>query len=106
MIGEKCLVRHFASTQQTLEEGDLEDAYWLPGTENPTDELTMVRSDVVPSLRVLVSGSLRPGQLRSLRGVAWKERVAHATRRNPLRMRTFRAGWMGAGVDKEIKLRI
>ena len=32
MIAEKFLVRHFSSSQQALEEGDLENAYVLPGT--------------------------------------------------------------------------
>ena len=40
MIAENYLVRHFLSTQQALEEGDLENASWLPETETPADGLT------------------------------------------------------------------
>ena len=73
MAAEKYLVRHFLSIQQALEEGDLENAYWPPGTENPADGLTKVRSDMVTPLRLLESGGFCPGQLRPLKGVAWKE---------------------------------
>ena len=73
MIAEKNPVRHFSSTQQALEEGDLENACWLPGTGNPAEGLTEVRSELVPLLRLLESGGFRPGQLRPLKGVAWRE---------------------------------
>ena len=52
MIAERYLARHFSSAQQALEEGDLEDAFWLPGTENPADSLTKVRSEMAPLLRL------------------------------------------------------
>ena len=35
MIAETYLVRRFLRIQQALEGGDLENAYWLPGTETP-----------------------------------------------------------------------
>ena len=73
MTAEKYLVRHFLSIQQALEEGDLENAHWLPGTENPVDGLTKVRSDMVSPLRLLESGRFCPRQLRPPNGVAWKE---------------------------------
>ena len=73
VIAEECLVRHFLITQLPSEESDLENAYWLPGTENPADCLTKVRSDVVALLRFLDSGAFCPGRLRPLKGVAWKE---------------------------------
>ena len=73
MLAEKYLVRLFRSTQQALEEGDLENAYWLPGTESPADGFTKVRSDVVPLAIPLEPGRFYPGQLLSLEGVAWKE---------------------------------
>ena len=73
MIAEQYLARHFLSIQQELREGELENAYWLPGTENPADGLTKVRSDAVPLLRLLASVGYRPGQLRPLKGVSWKE---------------------------------
>ena len=72
MVAEKYLVRHFPSTPQALGAGDLENAYWLPGSENPAGGLTRVRSDVVPILRLLESGELRPGHLPPLKGVDWK----------------------------------
>ena len=72
MVAEKYLVRHFLSIQQALEEGELENAYWLPGTENPADGLTKVRSDMV-LLRLLESGGFRQGRLRPLKGAAWME---------------------------------
>ena len=71
MVAEKCLVRRFLSIQEALEEGDLENAYWLPGTEPSADGPTKVRSDMVPLLRLLESGGFCPGQLRPLKGVAW-----------------------------------
>ena len=73
MVAGKCLVSHFLSTQQALGGGDLENADWLPGAENPADGLTKEQSDVVPVLRPLEPGRYRPGQLRPLTGVAWEE---------------------------------
>ena len=66
MIAEKYLVRRFLRFQQALEEGDLENAYWLPGTEPAADGLTEVRSGMVPLLRLLESGGFWPGQLSHL----------------------------------------
>ena len=63
----------FFSIQQALEAGDLENAYWLPGTENPADGLTKVRSDMAAQLRPLESGCFSPGSLRPLEEVAPKE---------------------------------
>ena len=72
MITEKYLVRRFLSTQQSLEEGGLENAYWLPRAEKSADGLTNVRSDMDPPLRLLESGRFYSGQLRPPEGVAWK----------------------------------
>ena len=82
LTAEKYLVRRFLSIQQALGGGDLENAYWLPGAENPADGLTRVRSYMVPLLQLLESGALYPGHLRTLKGVAWKEEGAHATHSN------------------------
>ena len=60
MISEESLVRHFLSIQQAWGEGDLENAHWLPGTGEPADGLTRVRSDMVPPLRLLESGRFYP----------------------------------------------
>ena len=73
MIAEENLVRHFLSIQPALEEGELENAYWLPGTGNPADGPTEVRSYMVPLPRRFKTGGFRPGQLRLPKDVAWKE---------------------------------
>ena len=70
MIAEEYLVRHFLSIQQSSEEGDLENTNWLPGTKNPADGLTEVRSEMAPLLGLLESGCLNPGSLRPFKGVA------------------------------------
>ena len=82
MIAKKYLVRHFLSIQRALEGGNLENAYWLPGTENPADGLTEVRSDAVRLLRLSGSGGFRLGQLRPLKGVAWEEQGSHVKHSN------------------------
>ena len=73
MIAEKYLVRHFLSIQQFLEDGELDNVYWLPGLENPADSLTKVRCEMVPILTLLETGKFQPGALRPLRGVASRE---------------------------------
>ena len=40
MITEKFLVTQFLSTQQSLEDKELDNIYWLPGTGNPADGMT------------------------------------------------------------------
>ena len=72
-ITEKYLIRHFLSIQQALEEEDLENAYWLPGTENPADGMTKVKSEMLPILGLLESGEFRLGALRPLHGVGFNE---------------------------------
>ena len=49
MIAEKYAARHFSGTQQTLEENEVDNAYWAPEAENPADGLTNVRRDMGPS---------------------------------------------------------
>ena len=46
MITKKNLVRHFFSSQQAPEGGDLDNVYRLPATDNPVGGLTKVWSDV------------------------------------------------------------
>ena len=72
VVAEKNLVRRFLSIQQAWEEGESENAYQLPGAENPADGLTKVRSDMVPLLKLLDSGRFYPGYLRPLIGVVRK----------------------------------
>ena len=72
-VAEKFLVRHFFSIQHALGAGELEDVFWLPGTEYPADGLSKVRGDMVLLARLLESGCFNPGNLRPLKGLAWKE---------------------------------
>ena len=71
MNAEKYLVRHSRIIQQASGGGDLEHAFWFPGTENPADGLTRERSDMAPFLSLLESGRLNPASLRPLKGAAW-----------------------------------
>ena len=48
---EKYLVSHFPGIQRALGSNELENVYWLPGTENPARGLTKAKSDMVPLLR-------------------------------------------------------
>ena len=73
MVTEKYLARHFLSIQQFLEDGELGNVYWLPGTENPADGLTKLRSEMGPIMALLETGNFRPGILRPLKGLASRE---------------------------------
>ena len=72
-ITEKYLVRHFLSIQQFLEDGELENVYWIPGTENPADGLTKLRSEMGPIMALLEPGRFQPDLLRPLKGLASRE---------------------------------
>ena len=72
-IADKFLARRFLIAQQALEVGEQDNGYWLPGTGNPADGLTKVRSDLAPLLRLLDSGGFPPGHLRPLKGLFWRE---------------------------------
>ena len=69
----KYLVRHFLSIQQSLDNNELDNIYWLPGTEKPADGMTKVRSEMPPMLRLLEFGEFYPGLLRPLKGVCSSE---------------------------------
>ena len=73
MITEKYLVRHFLGIQQSLDHGELDNIFWLPGTENPADGMTKVRSEMPPMLHLLEFGEFYPGTLRPLKGVCSSE---------------------------------
>ena len=73
MFAEKYLVRYFLSSQRALGWGDLDNAYWPPGAENPANGLRDVRGDMVPLLGILEPDCLSPGPLRPLEGAAWGE---------------------------------
>ena len=66
-------MRHFLGNQQSLEEGELENVYWIPGTENRADGLTKLRSEMGPILALLETGSFQPGVLRPIKGLASRE---------------------------------
>ena len=70
---ERYLVQNFPSIQQALGDGELGNAYWLPGAQNPAYGLTQARGGVVPLVGLLESGCFNPGYLRPLRGAAWEE---------------------------------
>ena len=67
------LARHFTSIQQALEEKELNNVFWIPGKENPADGLTKMRSEILPLLRLLESGTYIPGILRPLKRISLKE---------------------------------
>ena len=67
------LLPSLLSSQQFLEDGELENVYWLPGTENPADGLTKLRSEMGPIMALLETGNFRPGTLRPLKGSAPRE---------------------------------
>ena len=69
----KYLVRHYLSIQQFLEDGELENVYWIPGTENPADGLTKLRSEMGHIMALLDTGRFQPGLLRPLEGLASRE---------------------------------
>ena len=66
-------MRHFLGIQQSLENKELDDIYWLPGTENPADGMTKMKSETSPMLNLLEFGEFYPGLLRPLMGVASSE---------------------------------
>ena len=51
-IAEANLVRHFLGAQRPLEGEDLDNAYSLPGLENPAGDQTGVKLDMIPLLRL------------------------------------------------------
>ena len=73
MATEQYLVRDLLTTQQFIEGGELDNAYWLPGDENPADELAKIKSEMGPILSLLRTGRSQPGILRRLKGLASKE---------------------------------
>ena len=74
VITENILVRHFLAIQQAIDLKKLGNVYWLSCLVIPAGRLTKLKSDLVPLLRLLVSGSQNPGALLPLRGAAFCER--------------------------------
>ena len=73
VIPEKSSSRHFLATQQAIEIQELDNAYWIPGRENPADALTELKSALLPILRLAESGTRNPGYLRPLQGLAFRD---------------------------------
>ena len=71
VAAEKFLARHFLAVRQAVALQELGNAYWIPGSGNPADALTKLKSDLVPLLRLLESRPYTPGALRPLRGAAF-----------------------------------
>ena len=74
LVGYEGLFRHFLRIQQALEQGELDNLYWLQGMGNPADGLTKVRSGMAPTLRLMESGKIGPGPLCPLKGIRSKEK--------------------------------
>ena len=72
---EKFLTRHLRSILDATESGNLGNAVWIPGAENPADGLTKATSGRGPLLQLLGTGLYRPGRLVQLRGVSFTENV-------------------------------
>ena len=94
MVTEKYLVCHFLRIQQALEEGDLENIYWLPGTENPAAGLTEVRCGMAPSSSIIgigriFSGAPSPSDGHRLEGLGGRIRRSGI---HPARARAVSAG--------------
>ena len=68
LLAENFLARHFLAIQQAIEIQELDNVYWIPGRENPAAGLTKLRSEMLPLLRLMESGSYYPWYLRLLEG--------------------------------------
>ena len=68
------------SIQQSLVDGEPENAYWIPGTENPADGLTRLRSEMGPIMALLETGIFQPGFLffASAWGVSLSGMMVHS----------------------------
>ena len=73
MVSGKYVVRHVSSIQQFIEDGELENANWLPGAENPPDGLSKIKSEMGPILALIETGRFQPGLLRPSKGLASQE---------------------------------
>ena len=60
---EKFPTRHFWSTLDAMEGGDLGNVEWIPGNENPADGLTTATSGRGPCFHLLGTNIYRPGRL-------------------------------------------
>ena len=72
MATGKFPARHILSIQQAIGKKELGNAKWIRGTEKFAGGLSKLKSDFLPLLRLMESGSYNPGYLRRLRGVAFQ----------------------------------
>ena len=63
----------YESSNRKSEDKELDNIYWLPGTENPADGMTKMKSEMSPMLNLLEFGEFHPGVLRPLLGVGSSE---------------------------------
>ena len=68
-ISEKYAARDFSGIRLLLGSDELDNVFWLLGSENPADG----RSDMVLPLRLLESGTCRPGVFGPLLGLPTRE---------------------------------
>ena len=64
MVSEKYSMRRCLRFQQSLEDGDLDNVYWLPGLADPADGVAEDMSDMIPLPRLLGPGAFHSGMLR------------------------------------------
>ena len=77
LLAEKYLVRRFLSIQQLIEDGDLDNVYWLPGVENPADGLTKLKSEMRLFLPLLETCRFNPAFYDFQRGFPRLNRVCN-----------------------------
>ena len=63
----------YESSNRKSEDKELDNIYWLPGTGNPADGMTRMKSEMSPMLNLLEFGEFHPGVLRPLLGVGSSE---------------------------------
>ena len=65
------LARRFG--KQFVGNGQLENAYWLPGVENPADGLTKLKCGMGPISALMETGRFQRGLLRPRKGLTFRE---------------------------------
>ena len=63
----------YESSNRKSEDKELDNIYWSPGTGNPADGMTRMKSEMSPMLNLLEFGEFHPGVLRPLLGVGSSE---------------------------------
>ena len=73
LIAEKFPARRLQAIRQATELKEFDNVHWIPRLGNPADGLPKLKSDVVPLLRLIESGSYNHGTPRPLNGAAFRE---------------------------------